>query len=214
MLTIYTRRRSCGAALLVVKLNALGYAAQLQVGGRMPQGALRWGWAGGNKYLELQKLAAAGVPVPAHDLAPHTGWLARKFRHHGANDLLRGRRRGDYYVEYTPTLREHRVHVFGGRSIRVAMKVPRPDVAAPHERFRTWDGGWQLKSAPAHTALLPRHARQFAKQAVEALGLEFGAVDVGTTLDGGVVVFEVNSGPGIEGRTVECYARAIVNAGR
>lgn len=214
MITIWCKRRSLGAAAIIAKLQEMGHSAQLQVGGRCPSGAIKWGVHGGNKYQELVKLAAAGVPVPAHSLTRDgADWLARKFRHRSGNDLVRGRwsrsRGADYYVQLVTTTREFRVHVYGGKCIRVAMKVPSGEGSA-HPMFRTHRLGWKLVSKPEYTRLVPRGMRALAKKAVAALEYGFGAVDVAVKEDGGMVVFEVNSGPGVEGGTIVAYARAIV----
>lgn len=208
MITIWCPRKMTGVKLLVEKLQELGHDAQRRIGGDPPANAILWGRGGGNKYVELQKLAAAGVPVPAHSRVKKDGWLARRFKHQEANDLLAGLATGDYYVEYVPTKHEHRIHVFNGESIRVAMKVPRTD--NPHPKFRSWQAGWRFGVNPEYTAMLPPKARDYAVQACKALGYEFGAVDVATTTSGKALVWEVNSGPGIEGSTVDCYAKAIL----
>ena len=208
MITIWCPRRMTGAKLLVEKLNELGHDARRCVGGEPPAGAILWGRGGGNKYEELQTLAAAGVPVPAHSLTKKADWLARRFQHREANDLLAGLVVGDYYVEYVETKYEHRIHVFGDQSIRVAMKVPRTD--EPHPKFRSWQAGWRFGVNPEYTAMLPPRARDYAVQACKALGYEFGAVDIATRMDGTAIVWEVNSGPGIEGSTVDAYAKAVI----
>lgn len=208
MITIWCPRKMTGAKLLVDKLIELGHTAERVIGGDPPEGAIRWGCGGGNKFKELATLAAAGVPVPAHSLTKQADWLARRFKHREANDLLAGLAHGDYYVEYVPTKWEHRIHVFNGRSIRVAMKIPRTD--NPHPKFRSWQAGWRFGVNPEYTAKLPPKARDYAVQACKALGYDFGAVDIATTISGTAVVWEVNSGPGIEGSTVDCYARAVI----
>ena len=229
MTVVWCRRPSNGAQALVDKLVSMGHSAQVLVGGVCPDGAVRWGCGGGNKYQELVTLARAGVPVPEHVLPIGNaralirsrerldGWLGRRFTHRAANDLLRGVwRTADYYVRYVDCIREHRVHVWQGRVIRIAMKVPASDSTPPTSlRFRTHRAGWILRTAPECTSLLPPQAREWAKRAVEALGCQHGAVDVGTRRDdGSAIVFEVNSGPGLEGRTVDCYARVVIRAER
>ena len=51
--------------------------------------------------------------------------------------------------------------------------------------------------------------RDLAHRACEALGLQFGAVDIGEQVDGSLVVLEVNRAPGLEDGTVARYAGAI-----
>jgi len=208
MIQIWTKGKSIGASLLVNEINNLGANAERVVGGSPPHGALCWGGMGGNKYEELERLAAVGVPVPPHSRTPKAGWLARRDRHREANDLLAELSVGDYYVEFVPTLHEHRIHVFNGHSIRVSMKVPR--IEDPNPRFRSWAAGWKFEVNPANTRLLPKGAREYAATAVKALGYEFGAVDIATTVEGQAIIWEVNSQPGIEGSTVRQYAAAVI----
>lgn len=190
----------------------MGHQAQRIVGGPQPRGSLYWGKGGGDKYRELQILQQAGVLVPQHRVQKPVGepglWLARRSTHMEADDLLAELQTGDFYVQYVPTIREHRVHIFNGQSIRVQMKVPR--IENPHPRFRSWASGWKLVAGEQYTAQVPRGAREMAKQAVAAMGYVFGAVDIGVKEDGTPIVWEVNSQPGIEGVTVTQYANAIV----
>jgi len=208
MITIYCARRSTGALLLVNKLREFGQQAQRIVGGGAPRGAINWGQGGGNKYEELRTLWAAGIPVPPHSRNKVPGWLARRFTHMEANDLTANLTYGDYYVQFVPTVREHRIHIFNGESIRAQMKVPRR--ANPHPDFRSHANGWKLVGGPEYTAQVPRGAREMAKKAVAAMGYLFGAVDIGVKEDGRPVIWEVNSQPGIEGTTVDAYAKAVI----
>lgn len=209
MITIWCRHKSQGALDLVRKIKELGHDAKRVIGPHAPVGAVRWGCGGGNKYIELQRLEAAGIPVPPHSLRPKLGWLARRFRHQEANDLLAERKFGDYYVQYVPTTREFRVHVFGKKSVRAGMKVPR--TSDPHPRFRSWSGGWRLSYGSDCQEYMTPAIRKLAVKAVDALEYDFGAVDIAIKEGGGLVVWEVNSAPGLEGRTIEIYARYIID---
>lgn len=52
--------------------------------------------------------------------------------------------------------------------------------------------------------------REISHAAVKALGLDFGAVDIGKKEDGSYIVLEVNRMAGIENEnTMLAYARAI-----
>lgn len=57
----------------------------------------------------------------------------------------------------------------------------------------------------------PEVAFEVARDAVKALGLDFGAVDVAFFLTGGAKVFEVNSAPGLEGTTLDNYVSYFRN---
>jgi len=230
MIYLFCRRPSSGAADLVNQINTLGGAAQrlrqdlCQV--RPIDLVVNWGdiiparlnlpnvlnrTIIHNKYRELVQLAAAGVEVPRHELRaqrPAAGdWLVRTFGHQEARDLRANLLRGDYITEYIPTVREFRIHVFNG-VIRAGIKLPREE--NPNPRFRSWNDGWRLDYSEACQQAISQRIRDVAKAAVGALGYDFGAVDVGVRNTGEPVVFEVNSAPGLEGRTIDVYAKAII----
>lgn len=56
---------------------------------------------------------------------------------------------------------------------------------------------------------LPDSAAEASVAAVNALGLDFGAVDVGVDSEGNAAVFEVNSAPSLQGKTLKSYTRMI-----
>lgn len=172
------------------------------------------------KFEELQKLYGAGVPTIRVYRGKNPGfpWYGRRNNHMGGSDLLEGGA-SDYYVLREDVVNEYRIHSFLGKSIKAGQKVVRdgfrlvdhernwrPNSNLAHPWVRSFDGGWRIrydnfKSTP--------QMRKVAAMAVKALGLQFGAVDIGE-LEGGVLkVFEVNRAPGIEGGSVESYRGAI-----
>lgn len=134
--------------------------------------------------------------------------LGRTYHHTQARDLLHPRH-PDFWVERIDTVREHRIHVFDNEVIRVQTKQPTPG-EQPHPWIRSASSGWTLVARPDLTALVPRGARSIAKQAVRALGYEFGAVDLAVKTDGGIVVWEVNTQPGMGDGTADVYARILM----
>lgn len=52
---------------------------------------------------------------------------------------------------------------------------------------------------------LPDRMVQVSINCINALGLDFGAVDIGIDTRGNVAVFEVNSAPALEGQTLVSY---------
>jgi len=134
-------------------------------------------------------------------------WLPRRNNHVGGNDLLRDY--GfvpDYWSKKLDIVREYRIHSFLGHSIRAGMKTYRDGILDPHPWIRSWDGGWRI----AYDGVTPRQKhRNIAHAAIRALGLDFGAVDIGELADGNLIVLEVNRAPGLEGGTITNYARAI-----
>lgn len=135
---------------------------------------------------------------------PAEEWLPRRFNHIGGHDLLHPGT-GDYWVKKLNIKREFRLHIFGGKSIRAGVKVLREGVT-PHEWIRSFDAGWRIKYDGFSST---KPMRALAAKAVEALGLDFGAVDLAELADGKLIVLEVNRAPGVEGGTTETYAKAI-----
>lgn len=222
LIYVYCPKRSSGAGALVKWLNEQGAnTVRLKRPPITPDSGLfvNWGaiWPKSsghrvlnkrvihNKYKELQILSKAGVECVEADLEHHEGWLARKFKHQEANDLLANLATGDYYTKFREISQEFRVHVFKERSIRLAVKVPR--IPHPNPRFRSWQEGWKFSYDGVSGA---PDLRRIAKRAVKALELDFGAVDIGREPNGKLFVLEVNTRPGLEGGTIAAYGRHIM----
>jgi hypothetical protein len=151
-------------------------------------------------------------------VADQSEWLPRLNNHVGGNDLLDIPDRPDFFVKKENLVREYRVHSFDGTSIRAGVKKIRegygsvagndsPD--APnyaHPWIRSWDAGWRISY---DGVTIQQAHRELANRAVRALDLTFGAVDIGETPEGRLIVLEVNRAPGLEGGTVTAYANAI-----
>lgn len=186
-----------------------------------------------DKLAELMALQAAGVRVPEFrpELdVPETCacpcgqalhqrvmvvpgvWLGRKRVHQSASDLRRpGTFTPEFYVKKLDVIEEFRVHVFKGKSIRTGKKMAHPDA---HPWIRSGESGWWIDYGKAWRGAVSvvnmASLRDAAKAAVAALGLDFGAVDVGRTIDGHIVVFEVNTAPSLSTpNTAAAYAKAI-----
>ena len=156
------------------------------------------------RLLSVNKIAT----VEAHKAKPLAvagfEYLGRSNHHIGGNDLLGNIRVPDFWVRKETLIDEFRVHVFDGKSLKAGKKVPR--ILNYHPWIRSYDAGWKID----YTDFKSNEAmRSIAKKAVKALGLTFGAVDVGQRADGTYIVLEVNRAPGIEGNTVLDYVKAI-----
>jgi glutathione synthase/RimK-type ligase-like ATP-grasp enzyme len=79
----------------------------------------------------------------------------------------------------------------------------------PHEWIRSYDGGWKLDYGTLCQEKIRQAIRDAARRAVDALGLDFGAVDVARLIGGETVVLEVNRAPGMEGMTLCIYAAKL-----
>lgn len=113
------------------------------------------------------------------------------------------------YVEYIPKKEEYRVHVFKGQVIHSSRKARKKDV--PDEEVN-----WQVRNHKngfifQHENFeLPEECVVKAKEAVELCGLDFGAVDIiWNDKQQKAYVLEINTAPGLEGKTLEAYANAF-----
>lgn len=111
-----------------------------------------------------------------------------------------------FYTPYFKKEREFRIHttlIYG--SIFAQEKLRKKDVEVdPYIRShdRGWVFGWKhLEENP-----IPQEVKDTAHNALMALGLNFGAVDIGWNVKDGLCVFEVNTAPGIEESSLKAYA--------
>lgn len=171
-------------------------------GGLLDEAALRRLVQDVNNYL------AQPLPPPQ----PAEEWLPRRNNHVGGVDLLNGVDHPDYFSKKENIVEEYRLHMFLGKSIRAGKKVKRPtrpDGRTPsHEWIRSFDAGWVIQYDGFSST---KDMRAIAAKALKALGLDFGAVDLGKKADGSLIVLEVNRAPGIENNTVESYATHIID---
>jgi hypothetical protein len=175
-----------------------------------------------NKYKVAIKLSEAGIPTIQVRQARTTtsGWFGRSYFHVGGNDLLTPVTQPDFWVKRENILEEYRIHSFLGKSIRAGKKIVREgyslneaEVNASNGQLklasswiRSFDGGWRI----CYDGFQSKKAmRELAHKAVETLGLDFGAVDIGKLDNGNLIVLEVNRAPGLEGGSVEQYAKHV-----
>ena len=181
----------------------------------------------GNKLKAFELMKEAGVQVPEFttDKEIACGWVQeRDDSLVVARRILRGHSGigisictsttdmvdAPLYVKYIKKHREYRIHVFGDKVIDIQQKRRRRDV--PDEEVN-----WQVRNHrngfiysrndidQPHDSILRQSIL-----AVEALHLDFGAVDViWNERNGTAYVLEVNTAPGLEGTTKEKYAQAI-----
>lgn len=185
-----------------------------------------------SKIETARILAAAGVPTVkvTTNVEEARSWLLKKRRVLGRLDGLSGGKgitevtqitaldgdRFDFFSRYFPKTHELRVHVIGGKCVDLIEKRARMDYSADRT-LRSWENGWVF----AHQTSLTEASdvdriHTLALEAVKALGLDFGAVDILVTLLGPgtptrrlitAVVCEVNTAPGlVSPTTINAYA--------
>lgn len=109
---------------------------------------------------------------------------------------LNGTRRkkaATHFMEFVEAPREYRVHVFQGKSLRISEKA--------HTAFHEY-----TTIKPTHNV---KHVRKAAKQAVNALGLDFGTVDI-LADDNNCWVLEVNTAAGLGGSMPRVWCNAFI----
>lgn len=172
-----------------------------------------------NKLSTFGALAEEGVRIPRTYLRPDRQspfpLLARKNRGQGGRDiklvmqLSDVARAGnpDFYSEYIPTSREFRVHAFQGEVLKISEKV----LTVPDDFKVPWirnlDNGFTFRQVRDLRAVLKNRIEGAGINAVDAMGLDFGAVDVILGDNGEVYVLEINTGPGLSDNSLGTYAR-------
>jgi glutathione synthase/RimK-type ligase-like ATP-grasp enzyme len=113
------------------------------------------------------------------------------------------------YTTYIPKDEEYRVHVFDGRVIftqRKARKLEVPDEEV-NWKVRNLAGGFIYANQAVELSPI---AADIAVDAVNALGLDFGAVDIiYNKRRDAYYVLEVNTAPGLSGSTLDAYVEAF-----
>lgn len=193
----------------------------------------------GNKAICLELLTHAGIPCLKFKLNCEdcwSDWLDKGAGRVFCRTLLRGSK-GDgivvascpedlvpaplYTLEYKKT-HEYRVHVFNGEVIDKVQKksmskekLEEFSLESPDRAVRNYKRGWVFAH---HNLLWADSIGQTAVQAVQTLGLTYGAVDLlakwnlywGKCVDH--VVCEINTAPGMSAPTTfTAYKKAIGN---
>lgn len=115
------------------------------------------------------------------------------------------------YTKYKKKKHEYRVHVFNGEVIDICQKRKRRDYEGEiNTKIRNIDGGWIFAR---EDLVVPADLEDQAVRAVEALGLDFGAVDIiWNKRENKSFVLEINTAPGLVGTSLARYTQAIVES--
>jgi glutathione synthase/RimK-type ligase-like ATP-grasp enzyme len=182
-----------------------------------------------NKLDTLMVISHAGLPCP--DFVTEQG-LVQPWFDEGSSAVCRTLLRGsggdgiviantadelvpaNLYTRYIKKKEEYRVHVFAGKVIDVQRKARNRDISDElvNWQVRSHENGFIFAREGVE---LPDAALALALDAVAALQLDFGAVDlVFNEKLNQYYVLEINSAPGLEGETVLKYADAIQQLSR
>lgn len=171
-----------------------------------------------DKLRAFQKLAEAGVPIPNYsedwrELPQDRVRFGRSRTGSGGNGIhvyLPGQEClpvHNLYTEYVPNDREYRIHIFNGNCIRVQKKILRYPERQTEDFLRNTSNGYCFEAPRLH---LTHDRIRAASQAVAALGLNFGAVDLVVGQDNQPYVLEVNTAPACSPLTARKYVDAFV----
>jgi glutathione synthase/RimK-type ligase-like ATP-grasp enzyme len=149
-----------------------------------------------NKRLALEVMRDNGVPCPAN--VAGVPCVARPDKHRAGqafylcqtiDDVIYAEEQGaTHLMEYIEAGREFRVHVAFGKSIKLAEKIGGNSIIRNFSHGSTF----MYPNDFNHKKTL----RKIARQAVDCLGLDFGAVDI-IWRDKKFYVLEVNTSPGL-----------------
>lgn len=181
-----------------------------------------------SKIASLRKMKEAGVNVPEFTTERErvAEWLARGKRvlartldrASGGRGIVEISQDGatvpaipyaGLYTLYIPKKHEYRLHVWRDQVLDVQQKKKRLNFpeAQFNGQIRNFDRGWVFARDGVSA---PEGVISQSLAAVRALGLDFGAVDVGwTEKTQTATVYEVNTAPGVEGTTLQKYAAKI-----
>jgi hypothetical protein len=110
------------------------------------------------------------------------------------------------YSRYIFKTKEFRVHATTKKVLSTSRKIRDPNKQVTSWKIRSHDNGFIFQ----HNNIQPDEKRdELAIQAIKALNLDFGAVDIIEDKQGQLYVLEVNTAPGLEGQTVQVYIQAL-----
>lgn len=119
---------------------------------------------------------------------------------------------GKLFTQYCKKKSEFRVHVVFRKVIAIQQKAKKHDVPREEVNYqvRNLDNGFIFKRNIEWESVEQKNSIEvISLQIVRALGLDFGAVDIGWHNSHGIKVYEVNTAPGIEESTIQDYANAF-----
>ena len=182
-----------------------------------PQGKITWA-PPHDKLTQLNLFQSQGVQCPQFttDKTVAASWkraLARQALngHSGVGIEEFVGQDAPLYTEYIPKKKEYRVHYCYSK-FDIQQKKKRRG-AETNPTVRNLANGWvYCRSIPIEDDMRTR-LTELAERACKALCVPWGAVDIIYNEKRDMLyVLEVNTAPGLEGRTVEFYANAIKEA--
>lgn len=180
-----------------------------------------------NKPKARRLMAEAGVSIPETTTSRSVAstWLSecsvirRPSIHHGGADFVVTERcgilplsgyAGDYYYQkFFRKTHEFRVHGAHGKVLILQEKKPREGIEVDLDVPKPWNHATgEFIFETVNWSNYNKDVCKVALDAIKALGLDFGAVDILYDTDSGeAVVCEVNTSPALEDYAVERYSK-------
>lgn len=172
-----------------------------------------------NKLVSFQRLSEGGVNVPdfwtdkediPDDAFPVV--CRTKLRGHSGDGIVIAETRDDLvnaplYTRYVKKKHEYRVHVFTSpipEAFFIQRKAKKHGVENPNWKVRNLEGGFVFAETDYNDT--PVEVIEQSYKAAEALGIDFGGVDViWNEYEGKAYVLEINTACGLEERTADRY---------
>ena len=175
-----------------------------------------------NKHRSLLHFKLADVPHPEYttDKDKAKDWIEQGFKvvcrtlltAHSGQGIVVAKQQDELvdaplYTKYIRKQKEFRVHVFSSKILDIQEKRRSSSVDDHHPYIRNHTNGYVFCRGDIEE---PNDLRGVAISAVDALGLDFGAVDViWNEAQDKCYVLEVNTACGLEGSTIDKYVQAI-----
>ena len=175
-----------------------------------------------NKLSTLAAFQINDIPHPEYttDKDKAKDWIEQGFKvvcrtlltaHSGQGIVVAGSHSelvdAPLYTKYIRKQKEFRVHVFSSKILDIQEKRRSSSVDDHHPYIRNHANGYVFCRGDINE---PSDLRGVATSAVNALGLDFGAVDVvWNEAQNKCYVLEVNTACGLEGSTIDKYVQAI-----
>lgn len=185
-----------------------------------------------HKLTSFKLLTEAGVPTMAYTTSRNQAyrWLNENMAVFSRTLLSANSGKGivvnkveDRYIEPAPLYtqefkktREYRVHIFQGQLVCIQqkkLKASENRSEEPDNYVWNHDKGQRVfaRFNVDMTDDLKQELIDISSRAIEALSLDFGAVDIGWNEEEGCKVFEVNTGFGLVGTTIEDWKKVFTN---
>lgn len=125
---------------------------------------------------------------------------------HKSNCNIRTKIDYDFIVKYIYKKKEYRIHIFKDRCLGIARKLHQdPNYDVTKDIVWSYDNGYRHCFIDQECPQL----YELGRRAVDALELDFGAVDIILGMDGKYYILEVNTAPGLIPERVKLYANEI-----